>query len=169
MKVKYHFNSFDERRMLTAISNLLLYYNDVSMQIRDGLEKLQKESRVRDWLVNQIRKSTGSIGVTVDNVFSSVEAAVAMGDIFWFEVDGVRFCDLLHNKKQLDITFSMNDYYFLTQNAISRFYPGKHMLFRKYPEGLPGEKLKWMDWVDNNWRNDRRIKNTDFIWNVLEE
>jgi len=169
MKVQYHFNSFNEKRMLTAISNLLLYYNDVSVNIRNKLQLLQKESRIRDMLVQHLRKGTGNMSITVDNVFTSIEAAVACGDIFYFEVDGKRFCDMLKDKSSLDIVFQMQDNYFLTESAVTKFLPSKNWLLKKYPEGLEGEKLKWMDWIDNNFKRDRKIMNTDFTRKVLEE
>lgn len=169
MKVQYHFNSFDERRMLTALSNLLLYYNDVSVNIRSKLAMLQKESRIRDMLVQHIRKGTGNTALTVDNVFTAIEAAVASGDIFWFEVDGKRFCDLLRDKDDLDITFQMQDNYFLTESAITKYFPSKNWLLKKYPDTLEGEKQKWMDWIDNQWKHDRKIMNTDFTRTILKE
>ena len=169
MRVQYHFNSFDERRMLTAISNLLLYYNDVSVNVRHKLALLQKESRIRDMLVQHLRKGTGNTAITIDNVFSAVEAAVSCGDIFWFEVDGKRFCDLLKDKESLDIVFQMQDNYFLTESAMTKFYPSKNWLIKKYQDGIKGEQEKWLDWVDSNWRKDRKIMNTDFTRTILEE
>ena len=169
MKVQYHFSSFDEKRMLTAISNLLLYYNDVSVNVRQKLAMLEKESRIRDMLVQHLRKGTGNMSLTVDNVFSSIEAAVASGDIFWFEVDGKRFCDILRNKDTLDLTLQMQDNYFLTESAITKYFPSKNWLLKKYPEGLDGEKQKWTDWVSNNFKHDQKIMNTDFTTKILEE
>lgn len=169
MKVKYHFNSFDERRMLTGLSNLLLYYNDVSVNIRSKLAMLQKESRIRDMLVQHLRKGTGNMALTIDNVFAAVEAAVSCGDIFWFEVDGHRFCDILKDKTELDIVFQMQDNYFLTESALTKFFPSKNWLLHKYPEGLPGEKQKWTDWINQNFKHDRKIMNPDFTVETLEE
>ena len=169
MKVNYHFNSFDEKRMLVAISNLLLYYVDVSVNIRERLRMLQNNERLRDVLTTHLRKGTGSMSITIDSVFNAVENSMAQGDLFWFEVDGKRFCDLLHDKKELDVKFFMNDNYFLTHTALSKFLPGKQWVGKKYPEGVEGEKLKWMDWIDENWKKDRKILNPDFVKKRLEE
>jgi hypothetical protein len=169
MKATYHFNSFNERRMLAAISNLILYYNDVTMNLRDKFKMLEKESRVRDMLVAHLRKGTGNIGITVDNVFTVMEAAVAAGDVFWFEVDGVRFCDMLRNKTELDITFHMQENYFLTQSALTQFFPTKNWLLKKFPKGIEGEKERWLDWLDMNWKHDRKIMNPDFTRKVEDD
>lgn len=168
MKVEYHFNSFDEKKMIAAISNLLLYYNDVSVNIRQKMEMLQKETRLRDKLVQYLRQGTGNMSLTVDSIFQGIENAVAMGDVFTFEVDGQKIYNILQNKKTLDITFNMNDYYFLTESAITRFFPTRHLPFGKKYDGLEGERLKWVEWIDNNFKHDRRIMNPDFTRKVIE-
>ena len=76
MKVTYHFNSFDEKRMLIAISNLLLYYTDVTVNIREKLRMLREERRIRDVLAQQLRKGTGNMSITIDTVFNAVENAI---------------------------------------------------------------------------------------------
>jgi hypothetical protein len=161
MKVTYHFNSFNERKMLTAVGNLMgNYYSEVSVKLREAMEKVQQESRVRDWVVAQLRKGKGSFGTAVDTSFSSMEAVLAQGDMFWFEVDGVRLTDLFKGKKELDLVVGLNDYYLVTQLAMRNFY-GKLSL-SKYPKTLEGEREKWLDWFEYHLRRDRDVCNPDF-------
>ena len=167
MIVKYHFNSFNERRMLTAVGNLMgNYYGEVSVKLRETMEKVRQESRVRDWVVQQIRKSQGAIGTAVNTSFSSVEAVLSQGDIFYFEVDGVRLTDLFKGKKEVDLVVGLNDYYLVTQLAMRNFY-GKLSL-SKYPKTLEGEREKWLDWFEYHLRRDRDVMNHDFTRESVE-
>jgi len=168
MKVLYHFNSFNERKMLVGVGNLMgNYYGEVSVKLREAMEKVKQESRIRDWIVTQVRKGHGTIGTTVDNSFGAIEAVLSQGDIFYFEVDGVRPCNLITGKKELDLVLSINDYYLLTQLAMRNFY-GKLSL-SKYPKTLEGEKEKWLDWFEYHLRRDRDVANPDFVRTILEE
>jgi hypothetical protein len=147
--------------MLVGVGNLMgNYYSEVSVKLREAMEKVKQESRVRDWVVQQIRKGKGSIGTAVDLSFSSVEAVLAQGDVFYFEVDGVRLTNIFKDKKELDLTVGINDYYLLTQLAMRNFY-GKLSL-SKYPKTLEGEKQKWLDWFEYHLKKDRDVLNPDF-------
>ena len=67
----------------------------------------------------------------------------------------------------------MDDNYFLTQVAISKFLqPIGGFRKKKYPEGIDGEKLRWMDWFEEQWKKGIRFRgfgNPNFKKEILEE
>jgi hypothetical protein len=168
MKVEYTFNTFSEKKMLYAVGDLLKYYADMSVRIREKLEMLQKNERARDILTNYLRKGTGNMAVTIDSVFGAVEQAVKDGDMFVFSIDGTKFCDIFNGKQKVVFEVSMKENYFLTESVLSHFIPLRGgFRTKKYPEGVAGEKLKWLDWMDDNWRRDYKI--AEFNRRILEE
>lgn len=157
--------------MIYGIGDLLKYYADVSVQIKEKLEMLQKEKRIRDKLTKYLRNRTGSMGLTIDSVFNAVENAIAQGDMFYFTVNGHKPCDMLKNSESVDMEIFMNDNYFLTQMALSKFMPSFN-LKKKFPEGIEGEKLKFLDWFEREWKKDLKFKgfgNPNFTKTLLEK
>ena len=173
MIVKYTFTDINKVGMMYGVGDLLRYYADISVKLRDKIALLNQDKRVRDKLTNYLRKKTGNVGISVDAVFTAVESATAMGDMFYFLVDNRNMCDFLKDKKQVDIEIHMNNYYFLTNMLLDKFMPTRLSGFRqKYPEGIHGQQMKWMDWFEKEWRKDIKFKgcsNPNFTKEILEE
>jgi len=173
MKVKYHFYDINKKGMVYGVGDLLKYYADVSLRIREKMDMLKKEKRMRDTLTSYLRKGTGVVGLTVDNVFNAVETAIEKGDMFYFTVDGKKLCDFIKDKESIDMEIYMDENYFLTQMMISKFMPTSFGGFRrKYPEGIKGEKMKWINWFEGEWKKDLKFKgfsNPNFEKTILEK
>lgn len=173
MDVKYQFNNINKKGMMYGVGDLLKYYADVSLRLREKLDLLKNETRIRDALTGYLRKKTGSVGITIDSVFTAVEVAIEKGDMFYFKVDGKNFCDWIKDKESIELEVHMDDNYFITQMALAKFNPTSLGGFRKkYPEGIEGERLKWMHWFEGEWKKDMRFKgfgNPNFEKTMLEE
>ena len=167
MKVEYVFEDFSEKQMLCAVGDLLKYYASMSTTLREKMSMLKTNQRARDVLTNHLRKRTGNLGVTVDTVFNAVEESLENGDMFSFAVDDQCFCRLFQGKKKTCISVEMQGNYFLTQSVLTHFVPLRGGFRKKYPDGEEGEKLKWLDWMDDNWQREYKQKN--FARKVVEE
>lgn len=173
MKVKYQFHDINKKGMVYGVGDLMKYYADISVRLREKMEMLKKEKRIRDTLTNYLRKKTGAVGITVNSVFNAVEEVLEQGDMFYFTVDGEKFCDFIRDKDTIDMEIYIDNNYFLTQMMVSKFIPISFGGFRKkYPEGIEGEKQKWIDWFEGEWKKDLKFKgfsNPKFNKTILEE
>jgi len=172
MDVKYTFRNINKKGMVYGVGSLLMYYADISVRLREKIEMLQKEKRVRDTLTAYLRKKTGSVGLTVDSVFNAVETALASGDMFCFKVDGQDFCDWIKDKDSIEIEVHMDENYFLTHMMISKYVNPFGGFRKKYSEGIQGEKERWMDWFEGEWKKDLKFKgfsNPKFEKKILEK
>jgi len=166
MDVKYKFTDVNKKGMAYGVGDMLKYYADVSLQLREKLEMLKNEKRIRDTLTSYLRKRTGAMGITIDTVFNAVETAIQKGDMFYYTVEGMNFCDWIKDKDTIEIEVHMDDNYFVTQMALTKFNPTRG--FRnKYPEGVEGEIAKWTDWFEGEWK--KTFKNPNFTKEILEE
>jgi len=173
MKIKYQFYDINKKGMVYGVGDLLKYYADVSVRLKEKMEMLKKEQRIRDTLTTYLRNKTGNIGITINSVFGAVEEVLERGDMFYFTVNGEKFCDFIKNKDNIDLEIYMDDNYFLTQMMISKFISVPFGGFRKkYPDGILGEKQKWIDWFEGEWKKDLKFKgfsNPKFNKKILEE
>ena len=172
MKVRYHFTNINKKGMAYGIGDLLKYYADISVSVREKMEMLKKQSRARDVLVNYLRKQTGSVGITVDSVFSAAERAIDRGDMFYFTVDNNKICNLIPSEDETDIEVFMDDNYFLTQMMVSKYTPSFGGFRKSFSEGVKGEKERWMEWFEKEWKKPIKFKgfgNSKFEKEILEE
>jgi len=168
MYVKYQFKDINKKGMMYGVGDLLKYYADVSLRLKEKLEMLKNEKRIRDTLTSYLRKRTGTVGITIDTVFNAVETAIERGDMFYFTIDGQNLCDWIKDKESIDMEVHLDDNYFITQMALTKFNPVALGGFRnKYPEGIEGEQQKWMHWFEGEWKKD--FKNPNFTKTILKE
>ncbi len=168
MDIKYKFSNINKKGMLYGVGDLMKYYADVSIEIADKMNELNKNKEIRNKLSEFIRTKTGIAGMTISSMQDAIDSIIAKGDFFYFTVDGRDMCDLLKDKKEVEIQVHMDETYFVTQLAIQKYNPVALSGFRrKYPDTIEGEEKRWQDWFEKQWRKE--FKNTNFEKTVLEE
>ena len=173
MDIKYQFSKINKKGMMYGVGDLLKYYADVSMQVAEKMNDLNQNKEIRNKLTDFLRTKTGVVGLTVDSMQNAIDTIMAKGDFFYFTVDGQKLCDILKDKEEVELQIHMDETYFITQLALSKFNPMTLGGFRrKFPDTIEGEKLKWQHWFEGEWKKDMKFKgfsNPSFIKTILEE
>lgn len=157
MDIEYRFRDINKKGMLYGVGDLIKYYADVSLRVREKMTMLKQQKRLRDMFTTYLRNQTGVVGITVDSVFQAVETTLENNDIFYFTVEDIDLCNWIKDKKDVTMEIHIDENYFTTQLLLSNFMPTKG--FRKrYDKTIDGEKQKWMDWFECEWKKDIKFK-----------
>jgi len=171
MDLNYTFSDINKKGMMYGIGDLLKYYADVSMQISEKMNDLSGNKEIRKKLTEYLRYKTGIVGISIDSMQTAIDLIMAKGDFFYFTVNGVKICDILREKDIVEIQVHMDETYFITELAMKKFNPATR-LRKRYPETIDGEKQRWINWFEREWKKDLKFKgfsNPNFVKKTLEE
>ena len=171
MEIKYTFSDLNKKGMMYGVGDLLKYYADVSMQVNEKMSDLSGNKEIRKKLTEYLRFKTGMVGITIDSMQTAIDTIMAKGDFFYFTIDGARICDILKDKETVELQVHMDETYFVTELAMRKFNPASR-LRKRYPETIAGEKQRWVNWFEHEWKKDLKFKgfsNPNYVKKILEE
>jgi len=170
MDIKYTFTDLNKKGMMYGIGSLLFYYADISLQVSEKMNDLSGNKQIRNKLTEYLRNKTGVVGITVDSMQTAIDTIMAKGDFFNFTVNGEKMCEFIKGDT-IEIQVHMDETYFVTELAMRKFNPATR-LRKRYPETIDGEKQRWMNWFEKEWKKDLKFKgfsNPNYKKTMMEE
>lgn len=171
MNVSYRFTDINKKGMAYGIGDLIKYYADVSMQVKERMQSLDRSNAAKETISSFLLKKTG---LDVEQLSYLIKSKLDAGDVFYFTVDGVNIVDLFKDKEELEIELHMDENYFITMMMYHKYVknPFKRGFRQKFPEGIEGEHERWIDWFEHEWKTDLKFKgcnNPHFTKTILED
>jgi len=149
MRMLYKMNDVDLKKKALFIGDFTMYFGEAKYELKDHIEKLQKNSTMSSKLVNSVRKIPGMTGFTIDSFLAGLETAQST-DVFSFKVNGETLDKLLNDKKDIELEIYMNPLYFITKAAYYQYFPGFRNKHDSVEVIAKKEEDAWLKHFENN-------------------
>lgn len=145
MKVVYTLNDVSTTNIIKCIGDMMRYVGETTYKLKDDAESIRKSKTLSSIILNKLRQGKGMGGITVDNLLTAIDG-ISASDMFQFKVNGVNLCDVVKDKKDIELEITMDEKLFMTRMLVDS------VLFKvKNPgEALQKQKDKWIAWFEKN-------------------
>ena len=145
MKVVYTLTDVSTTNIIKCIGDMMRYAGETTYKLKDDAEAIRKIKTLSSIKLNKLRQGKGMGGITVENLLTAIDTTSA-SDIFKFKINGVNLCDVVKDKKDIELEIAMDDNFFMTRMLVDS------VLFKvKDPgEALQKQKDKWIAWFEKN-------------------